>query len=331
MADSTFPYGHSGSEDEDFHWRGARVYAPPSSPEGGGGNGHFTQPGSLGLYEPVLPSWPHPESDVGKRSVIYVAEASKGRTPHAVELAANLPATKSKLPTKTSKIDYSGHDTTIKAAVTNMNGKMAATPGFTQLDWLWIKAMIMQEAKSGPGTAAWDKNPMQLGKASGSVQDPALKVLQTGAEHSDLIVDEVLKAKLNKKVYSNQTPGKGQEAMDAVTSIQGGVAYLFCRAAKFETKVVESGESKEVTVAKGDSLSKIADRVGTLVSVLEKYNPGISKTLQPGNVLKYRKAEAVWHIVGWRSWTDAIKRYNGGGDPSYLKTIQKNYHDLKVK
>ena len=70
-----------------------------------------------------------------------------------------------------------------------------------------------------------------------------------------------------------------------------------------------------MTVVHGDSLDRIARRVGTSIDELKNFRGEVSFTqLRIGEKLRYRKMKAGRVIVGWRKWDFATvaARYNGG-------------------
>ncbi|GEM_PF-7035421 len=119
------------------------------------------------------------------------------------------------------------------------------------------------------------------------------------------------------------------ERMDAKTSIEAGVAWLFRKAAKFNQRTVESGDVLEYVVKSGDYLWNIAIKLGTTVDVIKKYNTLKGTNISIDQILKYKKAKQEWYISGWKGWNTAIKDYNGGGNPTYLKDVTKHYKGMK--
>jgi hypothetical protein len=213
---------------------------------------------------------------------------------------------------------WSEYDQKIKTEVSTLNKKFAATtPNFKELDWRKVKAMVWVEVQAGPDSDAWKSNPLQIGNAG----DPGLPALKEGKEHTDLIVSDELRTKLKQL-------GK----MNAEIGLKAGVAWLFRKAAKFEHKeVVDSAASSTYTMKAGDTLEKIARDQGTTIDILMKDNAidaAAAKKLQPGKVLKFRKAHKQWQISGWQDWDQAIKDYNGGGDPKYLDKVTNEFKKI---
>ncbi|HQA12081.1 LysM domain-containing protein [Zoogloea sp.] len=110
-------------------------------------------------------------------------------------------------------------------------------------------------------------------------------------------------------------------------NIRAAIAYLFTRMALFDTKsIFDDSEMavRTVVVVHGDSLDRIARRVGTTVEVLGDFRHEVSKSpLRVGEKLRYRKAHMGKVIVGWRKWDFATvaARYGGGGDAAYAEKL----------
>lgn len=133
-----------------------------------------------------------------------------------------------------------------------------------------------------------------------------------------------------------EVPSPWAEAYDAIRfqsidspelNIRAVIAYLFARMALFDTKsIFDDSEMavRTVVVVHGDSLERIARRVGTSVEVLKDFRREVSTTqLRIGEKLRYRKTNTGRVIVGWRKWDFATiaARYNGGGDAAYADKL----------
>jgi LysM repeat protein len=197
------------------------------------------------------------------------------------------------------------YDDLIKKEVDGLNRRLAVTPQFHKLDWLFIKAMLWTES-GGPDNASWKKRVMQIGNPG----DPAYQLMKDGKEGSALIMESTLHNDLKTLIDNPEV------------NIRAAIAYLYTRLAKFESKSIPDPNDKtinEYKVIKGDSLSAIASKVGTTVEELYALNPAAKVMIKPGQALKYRKAKMGLTIVGWRianTW-EIANRYNGGGDPNY--------------
>ncbi len=90
------------------------------------------------------------------------------------------------------------------------------------------------------------------------------------------------------------------ERMDAKTSIEAGVAWLFRKAAKFNQRTVESGDVLEYVVKSGDYLWNIAIKLGTTVDVIKKYNTLKGTNISIDQILKYirRQNKNGIYLVG---------------------------------
>jgi len=207
------------------------------------------------------------------------------------------------------------------------------------LDPNWVRAMILGAEAQDARSAARKYDPMQVANRG----DPALKVLQDGAEGTNAITTPELRQKLKSK---KQTPRhKGQwdyssltesERMDARASIEAGVAWLFrlCHEMKEEGEVLESRK-----LHAGDTLEGLAKELGTTLDSL-KTQSGLTSTqllLHPGQVLSYQKARVIYGPSA-QAWADAIKKYNWGktkfsgrGDPKYFDKVSKKYQELRAK
>lgn len=216
------------------------------------------------------------------------------------------------------------------------------------LDPDWIRAMIEQETGSSPEANRYD--PMQVANKG----DAALTCLREAQEHSELVSTPELRTKLAEKEHTPRDTVKNRwdyakvppdKRMDAVTSVEAGIAWLFHKAAKYEEVTVETDPRElEHKVAPGDNLDTIAKTKQTTVDTLAKMNgwqyrvegnrvqvldsKGKPAILKAGQVLKYKKAKRQWIISGWRSWDEATARYNGGGVKDYAKEVQGRYKKI---
>lgn len=183
--------------------------------------------------------------------------------------------------------------------------------GYACVDWTLVKAMLWVES-GGPRQACWKTRPMQIGNPG----DAAYGVLKSGAEGSVLVMSPKLFNAI--RTQSIDSPE---------LNIRAAIAYLFTRMAKFDVQTVpdESDQTiHSVTVVHGDSLERIARRVGTSIDELKNFRSEVSITqLRIGEKLRYRKMKTGRVIVGWRKWdfVTIAARYNGGGDPTYADKL----------
>ncbi|WP_454764001.1 LysM peptidoglycan-binding domain-containing protein [Cupriavidus campinensis] len=159
------------------------------------------------------------------------------------------------------------------------------------------------------GFKKW-QDGMQIGVRG----DPGLASFLSGKEGGDLIVTPAWKGRLTM-----------QSARAMPThNIRAGIGYLLMRMAIFEFRSMACADSRvyETTVKAGDSFDKIGKMQGTTIDNLKKLNPHVVM-LRPGQILKYQKASHQRVITGWRviSTASIANRYNGGGDPNYVKKL----------
>ncbi|HLK62941.1 MAG TPA: LysM peptidoglycan-binding domain-containing protein [Bryobacteraceae bacterium] len=203
------------------------------------------------------------------------------------------------------------YDSTIMKEVNDYNSKFKSTPGFKAADWTLFKALLWVES-GGPGNPSWTKRVMQIGNP----HDPGYKVLKGGTEGSSLVMSTQLASDIKRNSID-----------DPQLNIRAGIAYVYTRMAKFDTKSVDDpkdASDHSYTVLPGDSLEKIAAKVGTTVEVLGKMNPAAKRMIHPKQVLKFRKASMQRVIVGWRDFSTANLQtlYNGNRDPDYAAKLQ---------
>lgn len=271
-------------------------------------------------------SGPGTTGDVASGEAAAAAPAPPPFVPSAADLPVEL------------RDNYADIDTQVAA----LNRRMSPP---TPLDPDWVRAM--QAVETVRGTDPRNLDPLQIGNKG----DTALPTLQgtTGTEagkedtrrlkESGIVDSSVSSAVAGKK----QTPRKDgkwdfsavpeAERMTAAASITGGVAWLFAKAvAGYKTVNVETGDPsnpQEHEVVSGDSLAKIAKAKKTTLATLRRLNPG-KETLQPGDKIKYIEAHVEYRVDTWKSWEQAVKDYNGGGDPDYFTKVKAKYDEMKA-
>lgn len=150
--------------------------------------------------------------------------------------------------------------------------------------------------------------------------DSALEVLASKGENTHIIGD------FSNLVGKNTAPRvKGRwdyhnTGMTSEVGIYGGIGWLYHKSAVYSQRDVESGELKQYIVKKGDFPIKIAKNLGTTVGILKSYNKNISQ-LKVGQVLDYKLGKKETYVSSWRNWDEAVDRYNGGGNPNYMKEV----------
>lgn len=181
--------------------------------------------------------------------------------------------------------------------------------------------MAMQLVETGDGYAS-KYDPMQISNEG----DYALRVLAEGKDGTSLLGDFSDFKDIKNAQISNGRWNYTNTKIDVERSIRGGIAWLFHKAAIYDYHDVEEGDMLKYKVKKGDSFSKIAKKNGTTIKTLKKYNPKVKpESLQIGQEISYKEAKTKQYISRWGDWKDAVKNYNGGGDPDYLDKVIKNY------
>jgi hypothetical protein len=211
-------------------------------------------------------------------------------------------------------VRWSEFDSAIKQEVDSYNQRLKRTPGFLELDWRWVKAMVWTEVKAGPDSSAWSSSPMQIGNRG----DPGLKVVQNGLDHSDLVVPAEVRTAL-------------KSGAAGTLNIRAGVAYLYhCAAFPHYklTEIIDNPMIETYQLAAGETPSGVAGRLGTTVDEIMRQSgldAAKASKLRVGAALKYRKAHQAWQITGWLAWEKAIHEYNGGGDIEYVSKVKRAY------
>jgi len=208
---------------------------------------------------------------------------------------------------------WDAYDSAIQAEVTGYNFKFqpaASVTGYRTVDWKICKAIVWVES-GGPSSSYWKTRVMQIGNSG----DSAIDVLRQGKEGSLLVMSPQLAIEV-----------KAGSINDPMLNIRAGIAYLFTRMAITDIQSIVDPKDSRVysyTVAGGDTLERIAVRVGTTVAVLISMNPGKAQVIHPKDILNYQKASMQRVIVGWLAFTpmNIASRYNGGGDPNYAAKL----------
>lgn len=213
---------------------------------------------------------------------------------------------------------WSVWDDTIKATVNLYNKKFEKSATYNKLDWRLIKAQVWTEVMGGPDLADWDLLPMQIGKFK---QDQGFAVVSNGLDHSELVVDATTRDTIKKDHKK-------------ANNILAGVSYDVHLAAMYKyVEVIDDPTNKEHELGK-ETLTDVAKSLKTTVPILMRLNKlteESARKLRPGVKLTYQLGHSEWQIVGWRAWNDALKAYNGGGDPNYMKKIELNYNRVTQK
>jgi hypothetical protein len=203
---------------------------------------------------------------------------------------------------------WGDYDSLVRTEVAAYNTRFASTPGFSAPDWKLFKAILWTES-GGPSNDAWTHRAMQVGNPG----DSALGVLRGQQESASLVMSASLKADISGSIDAPRL------------NIRAGIAYVYVRLCKSEFQSVKDPADKTdhtYKVVAGDSLDKIAKKVGTTVDLLKEMNPK-AKVIHPGDVLTYRKASIQRVITGWLTFSNGMvaQRYNGGGDADYADKL----------
>ena len=185
------------------------------------------------------------------------------------------------------------------------------------------KNMILGQVATESGGPKDRKNDFVYDPMSISHQDDsALQVLANRKDCSWLIGDfTCLKDNKNAQRVNGKWNYQNTR-MNANESVFGGIGWLYHNAAIYENRTFENGETKTYVINYGDSFDKISKKLKTTADTLLKYNPDTKPTrLKVGQKVQYKEAVTKAAIVGWRSWTNAVERYNGDGDPNYLSKV----------
>ena len=211
---------------------------------------------------------------------------------------------------------WDSYDEEIQRIVSEYNRYLRDVPGYRDLDWKLVKTMIWVE--TGARSPLWNSNPMQIG----NIGDPGLHAVLAGKEGADLIIPPIYRNSLSLATVRSSP----------IHSIRAGVGYLLMKAARFDIRSLPDPDAPvfEVTVKPNDNIEKIAQAQGSTVEMIEELNPGVTThkkatSLQPGKVLKCRKASKRKVIIGWRPIDASTvgSLYNRGGDRLY--SVKMNY------
>jgi len=215
-------------------------------------------------------------------------------------------------------------------------------PGWEPLDPELFKALCLYECRGG-NIRAFRHNPAQFGNKG----DPGFIVMRDGGEYGipeggyeelqsfkpippKIKITRTKNGKIKKRFI-----GWDFEADGIITpevAIEFAVGWLWHKKCIYGNAIIEEGPVRTYIVRSGDNLSTIARRFKTTVKTIQKYTPSITdpNKIYVGQEIRYREACMKPVIVGFRKWKEAVKRYNGGGDPNYLDgvlTIYKNPTD----
>lgn len=207
---------------------------------------------------------------------------------------------------------WNDYDEIIKTSVNVYNRHLKNTPGFKDLDWLLVKAMIWTE--TGAKIDEWKSMPLQIGVPT----DKGLPDLLNNRKHSDLIIPNEYRSLLSEATKIKTDP---------TLNIRAGIAYLFKRLANFGVSPIDASDSTVYTYTmKNEVVSDVASRESTTVEVFKSMNPQIRNWnhVPTGTMLTYRKVKKGIQIIGWKPVTtnSIASNYNGGGDENYAEKLE---------
>ncbi|NHZ63362.1 hypothetical protein [Massilia genomosp. 1] len=133
------------------------------------------------------------------------------------------------------------------------NRHLGTTPGFSRLDWRFIKAMVWTE--TGGASPQWKRKPMQIGVPG----DAGMMALLGEKEGGNLIMPPNIRASLT----------AGSIGTNPSHNIRGGIGFLLLRMANYaHVSVREPGSRvQEVKVGLGDNFDKIASANSSTLQV----------------------------------------------------------------
>lgn len=184
------------------------------------------------------------------------------------------------------------------------------------VDWWLIKAILWVE--TGAENPAWKMRPMQIGNLGDAGMDDLL------SERGRVIVPPTMWHSFS----------RGAIRTNPTINIRAGIGYLILRASHFNWQSVPDADTKvyEVAVKPGDTLDKIAHSNHTTQEVLRQMNTNIA-ILNIGQKLRYRKAKMRQMVtkIDLITLSFIASKYNGGGDPLYLKKLEYVFPIIKGK
>ena len=206
---------------------------------------------------------------------------------------------------------WNDYDEIIKTSVNVYNRHLKNTPGFKELDWLLVKAMVWTE--TGAKIDDWKGMAMRIGVPT----DQGLPDLLNNREHINLIIPSEYRSLLS-DVNKIKT--------DPTFNIRAGIAYLLKRLANFGVNPIDESDSRVYTYTmKNEIVSNVASRESTTLEVFRSMNPQVKNWnhVSQGTLLQYRKVKKGIQIVGWKpiTTTSIASNYNGGRDENYAEKL----------
>lgn len=215
-------------------------------------------------------------------------------------------------------LSWNAYNQDIQSTVSAYNSYLQNTPGFSQLDWHLVKAMVWAETGPYALEHQWEKAPMQSANP-GDLGWPDL--MRQRDKMQDIVPPSLRSAVASARL----TPQN---------NLAAGIAILLLHAAIWGPKIiVDKKNVKTVTTQKNDSLYAIARRLGITEQVLKDMKNSGTRLdpLRPGMVLKYAPAKTVIAITGWRSISpqSTYALYNHHPGSGYGEKVQFLYDLIK--
>ena len=216
------------------------------------------------------------------------------------------------------------YDSVIQVTVSEYNQFLRKTPGYSLLDWRFIKAMCWIE--SGAYNPAWKRNPMQI-----------------GAFRADAGMKDILSSQQGKLVLPPKyalTLNMANVPVIPTCNIQAGTGYMLERMARFgqihsflNSTTLPQRKSLSGAAAKSafNRFEREQERYPYSLfhqfptsSHNENTNDLVGEFgLEQSASRKHLERRSIYGIVGWRviSFDSIAHRYNGGGDGNYADKL----------
>lgn len=204
---------------------------------------------------------------------------------------------------------WNQYDDIIKDVVGKFNKKFPNSG----LDWRLAKAMLWQESGGPDRGIEWTTWPMQIGRRKA---DTAIQDVISGKNYTKLIATKKERADISDAFHNNR--------MTPELNIQAGIIYLLARKIASVKNVTDSPEEKRVIVQRGDTVSSLAEKLGTTEEQLYLDHRELAKNpnaLRPGELVYH---EAHSEPKTWSDDRTALHKYNS-------EKTNKNYADQVLK
>ena len=105
-----------------------------------------------------------------------------------------------------------------------------------------------------------------------------------------------------------------------------GIAHLWDKNAIEEWRIIGDGRIIDTyTVKKDDTLGEIADNYEVWWEAIRNENNVNPESLQIGQKLRIPNKRRKLRVVGFKGWKEAVRDYNGGGNPKYMEELKELY------